>query len=121
MIADAWVFNECYKLKHIDLVGGIYETVAALLLEEWKRDMNEGIDSINKVLPKTPSVNFNVAGGKAMVIRAWIRSVLCKITHYKAEHQRYLNMAAALDPALPNDIVLNNVLPFLAYTLDEED
>ena len=43
------------------------------------------------------------------------------MVYYKAEHRRYLDMAAALESRLPSDIVLKNVLPFLAYTLKEED
>ena len=36
----------------------------------------------------------------------------------ESEHRRYLNVAAtALQPALPNDIVLKNILPFLALEL----
>ena len=116
MIDNDSVFQRCVKLNHVDLVEGamLDETVAVLLLEEWKNDMNEEIDTINQVLPNTSAGNFHEVGGKAQVIRAWIRSVLRKIVRYKAEHQRYLNEAAtALHSALPNDIVLKNILPFL--------
>ena len=110
------IFRGCENLKHVDLVegGGVRETIAALLLEEWKNDMNEEINSINEILPNTPAGDdFNV-GEKAQVMRMWIRAVLHKIIHYKAEHQRYLNEAAsALQLALPQDIVIKNVRPFL--------
>ena len=33
---------------------------------------------------------------KTQVIRTWIRSVIDKMNHYKAEHQRLLNEAATL-------------------------
>ena len=47
-------------------------------------------------------------------MREWIQSVLRKINHYKAEHRHVLDEAAtALQHALPQDIVMNNVLPFL--------
>ena len=127
------IFQGCVKLNHVDLVEGkiLDETVAALLLEEWKNDMNEEIDSINQILPNTPAGNTPrygvdaVFGGKAQAIRTWIRSVLRKIIYYKAAHSRYVNEAAAiLQSALPNDIVLKNVLPFLelpSYTFDGED
>ena len=48
-------------------------------------------------------------------MREWIQSVLRKINHYKAEHRHVLDEAAtALQHALPqDDIVTNNVLPFL--------
>ena len=50
----------------------------------------------------------------ANAIRTWIRSVLDKILHYQAEHQRILDeAAAALELALPHDIAMNNVLSFL--------
>jgi len=116
IITDDNIFRECENLKHVDLVegGGVRETIAALLLEEWKNDMNEEINSINEILPNTPAGDdFNV-GEKAQVMRMWIRAVLHKIIHYKAEHQRYLNEAAsALQLALPQDIVIKNVRPFL--------
>eukprot|EP00984_Skeletonema_dohrnii_P026309 scaffold15644_cov95-Skeletonema_dohrnii-CCMP3373.AAC.3 len=38
MIGDDNIFNGCKKLERVDLVGGVYETVAALLMEEWKND-----------------------------------------------------------------------------------
>lgn len=41
-----------------------------------------------------------------------------KLIQYKAEHQSLLNMAAAtVQFSLPQDIVMNNVLPFLALPL----
>ena len=116
MITADDIFRGCENLKHVDLVegGGVHETIAALLLEEWKNDMNEEINSINEILSNTPAGDdFNV-GEKALAIRMWIRSVLHKLIHYKAEHQRYLNKAAStLQFALPQDIMVNNVLPFL--------
>ena len=107
-------FQHRTNVHHVDLVGGVHETIDALLLEEWKNDMNDEIDSIDQILPNTTAGNWNDPGGKARAIRTWITSVLRKIIHYKAEHRRYLNVAAAtLQPALPNDIVTNNVLSFL--------
>ena len=59
------------------------------------------------------------------MIRAWIRSVLSKIIHYKVEHQRILDGAAAtLQLVLPQDIVLDSILPFLqlpSHTFDGEE
>ena len=119
-------FALCIKLRHIDLVGGVHQTIAALLMDEWKNDMNEEIDSISRVLPNTFAGEiFCEVGGKALEIRTWIRSVLSKIIHYKAEHRRCLNVATTtLQSSLPNDIVLKNVLPFLelpSYTFQGED
>ena len=70
--------------------------------------MNEEIDAIKKILPK------EAGKGKTSVIRGWIRSVLGKIINYKAEHRRLLNKAVINLPIiLPQDVVMNNVLPFL--------
>eukprot|EP00984_Skeletonema_dohrnii_P022823 scaffold11925_cov155-Skeletonema_dohrnii-CCMP3373.AAC.2 len=125
LIADDNIFDGCRNLEHVDLVGRIHETVAALQLEEWENDMNEEIDSINRILPTAPAggETYNNMGEKAIVIRMWIRSVLRKITHYKAEHQRLLDeeVATTLQLILPQEIVLNNVLPFLelpSYTFE---
>ena len=76
--------------------------------------MNEEIDSINQILPNAPAGGWNDDGEKAIVIRTWIGSVLRKIAHYKAEHQRILDEAAdTLEVGLPRDIVMKSVLPFL--------
>ncbi len=113
------IFRGCDKLKHVDLVEGevLRETVAALYCEEWRNNMNRHIDSI-WILPDTSPGYFDgcncVDGEKARVIREWIERVLRKINHYKVEHRHVLDEAAtALQHALPQDIVMNNVLPFL--------
>ena len=114
MFAHDNIFQQCFKLNHIDLVGGVHETVDAFLLEEWKIDMSEEIDSINRILPNTPAGNAIDLGGKAQAIRTWIRSVLRKYNHYKAEHRRYVNEAAStLELAVPTDIVIKSILPFV--------
>ncbi len=111
-------FTGCEKLKRVDLVGGeLHKTIAALQLEEWKNDMYEEIDAINQTLPTADAGeawNEDV-GEKAAAIRDWIRSVLSKISEYKAEHRRLLeeDVAPTLQCALPQDIVRNSVLPFL--------
>eukprot|EP00984_Skeletonema_dohrnii_P009707 scaffold3728_cov72-Skeletonema_dohrnii-CCMP3373.AAC.2 len=111
------IFQGCKNLKRVDLAGVVHETIAALLLEEWKNDMNEEIISINQILSYTPAGSgdsFDDVGGKALAIRMWISSVLRKIIHYKAQHQRCLNEAAStLQHTLPQDIMVNNVLPFV--------
>mmetsp|Transcript_13129 Transcript_13129/g.16730 ORF Transcript_13129/g.16730 Transcript_13129/m.16730 type:complete len:110 (-) Transcript_13129:29-358(-) len=94
--------------------------------------MYEEINSINQILPTTPAGDVIVdMGGKALAIRMWIRSVLRKIIQYKAQHQHVLEEAATtLKLALPQDIVMKNVIPFLelpSFTFevgdheDEED
>eukprot|EP00986_Skeletonema_menzelii_P008620 scaffold3723_cov111-Skeletonema_menzelii.AAC.1 len=137
LITDDNIFIECFALKHVDLVEGteLHETVATLQLEEWRKKMNEEIDSINQILPNAPAgiwhrvqevVELDV-GGKAQAIRTWIRSVLSKIVQYKAEHRCVLREAeTTLQFALPQDIMMSNVLPFLAlpsyaFEMDLED
>ena len=111
-----------WKNNHIHGKGTFTTSAGDKYKGEWKNDMKEEIDSINLDLASAhANDDFIVAGWEDHLIRRWIRSVLRKITHYKALHERYLNMAAALEPGLPNDIVLNNVFPFLAYTLEYED
>eukprot|EP00985_Skeletonema_marinoi_P016688 scaffold8993_cov207-Skeletonema_marinoi.AAC.44 len=120
LVNDDDIFTACDNLKHVDLVeGAVHETIAALQLEEWRNDMYEEIYSINQILPNTPAGGwdddeYDDEGGKARAIRTWIRSVLRKVTHYKAQHQHLLDEATtSLQLALPQDIVMNNVLPFL--------
>ena len=119
---NIYIFQGCEQLKHVDLVEGaeLHETIAALYLEEWRNDMSDEIDSINQILPDTNSGECDVfnegdEGGKSRAIQRWIRSVLFKIGHYKAEHQRALDEAASTLELLPlsRDIVMNDMLPFL--------
>ncbi len=117
LISPAAIFNGCRSLKYVDLVERevLQETITALQLEEWRNDMNELLESINRILPNTPTGDWDIGeGGKAQAIRRWIRSVLRKIVHYKAEHQRILDEAVTtLQHDLPRDIMMNNVMPFL--------
>ena len=106
IITDDTVFEGCQNLRYVDLVGEaeLYESIAALHLEEWRNDMNEEFHSINQILPDAVAGDDHgwdgqepfVPGEKAKVIRTWIRSVLGKIDHFKAEHQRILEEATTL-------------------------
>ena len=119
------IFEECDNLKQVDLVEGVelHEIISALQLEEWRNDMKREITSINQILSTADpggvvgnnEGNYDrSAGEKALAIRRWIRSVLRKITHYQAVHQRILDEAEnALHRDLPRDILTNNTLPFL--------
>ena len=105
-------------MKHVDLVEGeLHETIAALQLGEWRNAMYEEIDAINQILPGTgtPSRGWVDDEGQAWAIQTWIRSVLRKIVHYIAEHRRLWNeeVETTLRFVLPQDIVMNNVIPFL--------
>ena len=121
------IFRFCQNLNQVDLVEGtiLHETAAALILEEWKNDMYNEICSINQNLASAPAGDGYDVGGKAQAIQTWIRSVLRKIVHYKAEHQRILDEAATtLHHVLPNDIVLDSILSFLelpSYTFEGEE
>ena len=79
-------FNQCDHLKTVDLVGveRIHKTISSLLLESWKDEMNQEIDRINQVLPKTSRRE------KTNAIRLWMRSVINRMEHYKAEHYALL-------------------------------
>ena len=103
IITEDSVFRECFALKHVDLVEGeVHATIASFDSEEWRDDMKREIDSINQILPNANAGYYDeeeeewIAGEKAQVIRRWIRSVIDKMNHYKAEHQRLLNEAATL-------------------------
>eukprot|EP00984_Skeletonema_dohrnii_P030882 scaffold22743_cov159-Skeletonema_dohrnii-CCMP3373.AAC.4 len=127
IITHDGIFSGCANLKHVDLVEGpIHETIAALQLEEWRNDMYEEINSINQILPTVSAGGWDDEGEKAQAIRTWIRSVLRKVIYFSAEHQRLSDEQAAttLELALSQDIVMNNVLPFLelpSYTFEVED
>ena len=135
LINDDGIFMACENLDQVDLVKGeLHETIAALQLEEWRNDLDVEINSINLILPNADpgryDDDYDDTGEKAQTIRRWIRSVLHKIIHYQAEHRRLLegDVATTLELVLPNnDIVTNNVLPFLelpSYTfevVDDED
>ena len=101
------------------------ETVAALLLEDWRNEIIQEIHSINDILPNVSDGDEVDVGEKAIVIREWIQSVLRRVIHYKAQHRRLLNevVTPTLQYVLPDDIVMNNVLPFVklpSYTFDGE-
>eukprot|EP00984_Skeletonema_dohrnii_P000697 scaffold211_cov83-Skeletonema_dohrnii-CCMP3373.AAC.3 len=124
MMNDDSIFTGCLDLVHVDLVeGAVHETIAALPLEEWRNDMNEEVDTINQILPTVDAGDYDDDGEKSRAIRTWIRSVLHKIIHYQAEHRRLVKeeVATTLQLALPCDIVMNHVLPFLelpSYTFE---
>ena len=119
LIAARDIFTECENLKHVDLVEReeLQETIAALQLEEWRNDMIEVIESINETLRYIPTgIGVFDPEENDLAIRMWVRSVLYKIIDYKAEHRRVLDeeVAPILQFALPREIVVNNVLSFLA-------
>ena len=122
IISSNCAFIGCENLRHVDLVEReeLLETIAALHLENWRNDMKEEIDSINRELPSAEAggrdeFGHDHYGGKTRKIRRWIRSVLHKINHYQVQHQHILNEArTTLQLVLPGDIAMNNVLPYLA-------
>jgi len=62
------IFRGCEKLKYVNLVGALHDTIDALLLEERRKTMNEQIASISQILPNTPAGNdgFDDAGERPM-------------------------------------------------------
>ena len=79
-----------FDLDTIDLVGGIHKTVASLLLESWRDEMNEEIQRINQVLPSTAHDE------KTDETKQWMQSVSRKIDRYKAEHRTLLKEVTTL-------------------------
>lgn len=85
-------FEYCVNLKAVDvcITGEIDRTIASLLLQNWRDETNKEIGRINLELPKTAHSD------KTSTISQWIRSVLDRIDHYKAEHNKLLEEATAL-------------------------
>ncbi|KAK1743089.1 leucine-rich repeat domain-containing protein, partial [Skeletonema marinoi] len=71
------IFQGCEELKRVVLVGGeilqVNIAIAAFLMEKWRKDMNDVIDSINQILPDTPAgyedYDDDDVGEKAFAIR----------------------------------------------------
>ena len=79
-------FDGCGELTVVDLVGaeGIHETFSSFLMESWRDGMKAEIGRINQELPNTHMSE------KTNAIRLWVRSVINRMDHYKAEHNRLL-------------------------------
>ena len=124
------IFKHCKNLNDVDLVEGdqLDDTIDALLLDEWRKDITNEIHSISQILPNTSAgVTFlGDAGRKASEIREWIRRVLRKIIDYKTEHRQVVKEAASMlaYTILPHDVLVNNVLPFVelpSYSFGGDD
>ncbi|KAK1735687.1 leucine-rich repeat domain-containing protein [Skeletonema marinoi] len=83
-------FDDCFKLATVELVGSIHKTISFLSLQNWRNEMNQEISRINEVLPNLSTFE------KAGEMRDWIRRVLRRIEHYKAEHSNLLKEAMVL-------------------------
>ena len=108
--------QNCTELKQVHLVEQevLTETIAGLLHLDWMIDMFAEMYSIYRLLPDTHAGGDRIVGSKTRVIRSWMKRILRKINRYKTKHRNLLNEAATLlGHSLPNDIVANNVLPFL--------
>ena len=90
LIVEDDAFDSCASLSRIDIVGEIHKTISSLHMESWRHEMKAEIESINQTLPETPPSEKTVA------IQLWIRSVLTRMEHYKAEHQILLKEAMTL-------------------------
>lgn len=132
LITDTDVFEGCRNLKHVDLVDEVYDTVAALLCKDWRKDMNEEIDSINQALERLHADAHSAHAHSdhlhavrvdyekmAEATQEWLRCVLHKIIDYKAKHRLLLPEVAdkLIELELPNDVVVNHVLPYLELPL----
>ena len=85
-------FHCCPKLETVDLVGGIHQTVASLHLVSWRSEMTGKINRINQTLPTTDAQIKD----KSAEIHFWMRSVISRLDHYKAEHKALLKEATTL-------------------------
>ena len=84
---------ECEQLTTVDLVGQAHtKTIASFHMESWRSEMIAEINRINRVLPNTPADNYD----KAEEIMQWMESVIDKMDHYKAEHNRYVKEGTTL-------------------------
>ena len=83
------VFDGCWSLTTVALVGGIHTTVSSMHLESWRNEMTGEINRINQVLP---TITF----GKTSSIQQWMRSVIHRLDHYKNEHHKLLKEATTL-------------------------
>eukprot|EP00986_Skeletonema_menzelii_P001967 scaffold542_cov154-Skeletonema_menzelii.AAC.15 len=84
------VFHYCSKLTTVNLDGGIHNTVASLHLESWRNEMTDEINRINQVLPNTDTFS------RTLGVQQWIRTVISRLDHYKAEHRALLKEATTL-------------------------
>ena len=89
LIVDDDAFRSCANLSRVDSVGRILTTISSLHMKSWRDELMGKIDRINQTLPETPR-------GKANAITQWIRSVLDKMEHYKAEHKVLVKEAMTL-------------------------
>ncbi len=99
LLENDYVFDECYNLSQVDLVGGIHKIVSSLLLDSWKNEMNDEIKRINQLLPNTPTgICFTGPAplAKTAVIRRWLERVLLRIDHFKREHYKLLKQFTTL-------------------------
>ena len=84
-------FDGCDELTRVDLVGQAHtKTIASLHMESWRTEMIAEIIRINQILPTTPDDD------KTFEIKLWMRTVLDKMDHYKAEHCRYVKEGITL-------------------------
>ena len=118
------IFQECRNLSNVDIVkrDEFDNIIDALNLEEWKNDMNRAICSLNPSLRDAwaGEIDDDDDGEKAIIIREWITTVRRKFFQYKALHRSFLDEVAStlkILCMLPNDIVMNSVLPFLELPL----
>lgn len=84
------VFTGCSQLTTVHLVGGVHNIIASLHMDSWGNEMNNEINRINEVLPTTDSVK------KDDVVEEWMRTVIRKLNHYKAEHLTLMKEATTL-------------------------
>ena len=83
MFGNHAVFTECDDLSRVDLIGGFRQTISSLLLDNWRDEMNDEIDSFNQ---GPPSDSYD----KTASIRRWMETIIRRLEHFKSEHYALL-------------------------------
>ena len=84
--------DDCHNLTTVDIVGAekIQNTISSLLIESWSDEMKTEFERIKELQRAYHRDHW------AALIRRWIRSVIHKMGHYKAEHNRLLKEGMTL-------------------------
>lgn len=113
LFADLSVFGHCYRLRRVDLVGGIHQVLSSLHFEVWRRHMSGEINRINLILPGTPPSE------KTAVIQNWMGLLVEMIDGYRTEQSNLLMVFENdFQGKFPTD-VLSSVFSYLSLYEDD--
>ncbi len=113
LFADLSVFQHCYRLRRVDLVGSIHQLLSSLHYEEWRLQMAEEINRINLILPDT------LPSEKTAAIQDWMRELVQMIDGFRNEQSNVLMVIENdLQEMFPTD-VLSIVFSYLSLYEDD--